>query len=99
MDDYISRQAAINIVCDGECDDCPDGGCELYRRIKKIKATDALKVVRCRDCIYYKESELLGPTKFCYYYKIGTGLNTADDDYCSHGERRKPNLDTTKGEA
>ena len=38
MDDFISRQAAINIVCDGECEDCPDGGCDMYRRLKRLPA-------------------------------------------------------------
>ena len=47
-----------------------------------------IPIVRCRDCKHYKEGELLGPTKFCFFYQIGTGLNTADDDFCSKGERR-----------
>lgn len=49
---------------------------------------DFVEIVRCKDCKHYKEGKLLGPTKFCYYYQIGTGLNTADDDFCSKGERR-----------
>ena len=44
--DYISRQAAINIVCDDECDDCPDGGCDMYRRLKRLPAADVVS----RDC-------------------------------------------------
>ena len=44
--DYISRQAAINIVCDDECDDCPDGGCDMYRRLKRFPAADVRPVVR-----------------------------------------------------
>lgn len=36
--DYISRQAALNAVCSDDCEDCPDGGCGLYRQIKKIPA-------------------------------------------------------------
>ena len=91
MADYISRQAAINIVCDDECDDCPDGGCDMYRRLKRLKAADMVEVVRCKDCKYYTEGKLLGPTKFCYFWQIGTGLNTADDDFCSKGERRVDN--------
>ena len=46
MADYISRQAAINIVCDDECDDCPDGGCDMYRRLKRLPAADVRPVVR-----------------------------------------------------
>ena len=48
MADYISRQAAINIVCDDECDDCPDGGCDMYRRLKRLPAADVRPVVRGR---------------------------------------------------
>lgn len=46
MADYISRQAAIRIVCDDECEDCPDGGCETYRRLKRLSAADVVS----RDC-------------------------------------------------
>lgn len=69
-----------------------------YQKIEELPVADAVEVVRCKDCKYYTEGKLLGPTKFCYFYQIGTGLNTADDDFCSKGERRGPNLDTTKGE-
>lgn len=58
---------------------------------KDVSDHDFVEVVRCKDCKYYTEGKLLGPTKFCYYYKIGTGLNTADDDFCSKGERRADN--------
>ena len=46
MSDFISRQAAINIVCDDACDDCPDGGCDMYRRLKRLPAADVRPVVR-----------------------------------------------------
>lgn len=57
-------------------------------QLENVTDHDWAEVVRCKDCKYYKEGKLLGPTKFCYYYQIGTGLNTADDDFCSKGERR-----------
>lgn len=46
--DFISRQAAIRIVCDDECEDCPDGGCDMYRRLKRLPAADVRPVVRAR---------------------------------------------------
>ena len=46
MSDFISRQAAINIVCDDACDDCPDGGCDMYRRLKRLPSADVRPVVR-----------------------------------------------------
>ena len=60
-----------------------------YQRIEDLLPADVVEVVRCKDCKYYKEGKLLGPTKFCYYYQIGTGLNTADDDFCSKGDMRE----------
>ena len=87
--DYISREAAIDAV----------DVCNLHRGIidalqsiiSDIPSTDVVEVVRCRDCKHYKEGELLGPSKFCYFWRIGTGLNTADNDFCSKGERRTDN--------
>lgn len=54
---------------------------------------DAVPVVRCKDCRYYKESRVLAPTKFCFRLNHPTepskiGYNFADDDFCSYGVRR-----------
>lgn len=53
---------------------------------------DAVPVVRCRDCKWYKEGKLLGPTKFCFRLRDADGerigYNFASDDFCSHGERK-----------
>ena len=54
---------------------------------------DVAPVVRCKDCKYYKISQLLPPHKFCFRLRHPTenrsvGYNFADDDFCSHGERR-----------
>lgn len=46
--DYISRQAAINIVCHDDCEDCPDGGCDMYRRMNRLPAADVRPAVRAR---------------------------------------------------
>jgi len=40
--DCITRQSAIRIICDDECEDCPDGGCDMYRRLKRLPAADVL---------------------------------------------------------
>ena len=53
---------------------------------------DAVPVVRCKDCKYYKESVVLSPNKFCFrmkdrYGEATIGYNFADDDFCSYGER------------
>ena len=58
-----------------------------------LPVVDAVPVVRCKDCKYYKISQLLPPHKFCFRLRHPTenrsvGYNFADDDFCSHGERR-----------
>lgn len=49
------------------------------------------ELVRCKDCKHYKPGKHFTDINFCqrlpYYAKKG-GLNVADDDFCSYGERR-----------
>lgn len=60
----------------------------------EIPAVDAVEVVRCKDCKWYKESNHseLYPVRFCYRLKnddgVPVGYNWADNDFCSYGERR-----------
>lgn len=62
-------------------------------KIMAQPTVDAVEVVRCKDCIYYKEGDLLAPNKFCYRLKHPTedrniGYNFSDDDYCSYGKKK-----------
>jgi hypothetical protein len=54
---------------------------------------DVVQVVRCKDCKWWKVSELLAPNCFCFRLMDGyghhVGYNVSEDDYCSHGERRE----------
>ena len=66
---------------------------KIQRLIADTPTVDAVPVVRCKDCKYYRESRVLAPTKFCFRLnhpieprKIG--YNFGDDDFCSHGERK-----------
>lgn len=43
------------------------------------------KIVRCKDCRYYKENE-----RWCR--RLGLVGAFGNDDYCSHGERRNENV-------
>ena len=66
---------------------------ELAYCIERIKAVDAVEVVRCKDCKWYKEGELLAPNKFCFRLKHPTedrnvGYNFGDEDFCYYGERK-----------
>lgn len=50
----------------------------VYRFVQEFPSIDAVPVVRCKNCKYYKENTLA-----CSRY----GLE--DDDYCSWAERRE----------
>lgn len=65
---------------------------DIIDLVNKQPTADVVEVVRCKDCIYYKESELLTPNKFCYRLMHPTedrhiGYNFADDDFCSYGKK------------
>lgn len=67
---------------------------KIQRIIADTPTVDAVPVVRCRDCKYYKISELHPPFKFCFRLRHPTenrsvGYRFADDDFCSHGECRE----------
>lgn len=54
---------------------------------------DAVEVVRCKDCKWYQEGELLAPSRFCFRLKHpqedrSVGYNFGPNDFCSYGERR-----------
>ena len=66
--------------------------------VNAAPTVDAEVVVRCKDCKYYKESQVLAPSKFCFRLNHPTepgkiGYNFADNDFCSRGERRNEGAD------
>ena len=94
MNDLISRSALIEKRVPQEkkhrdvCQMIP------MQAVLEVPAVDAVEVVRCKDCKWYKESEFLKPIKFCYRLKHPVedrhiGYNFSDDDYCSYGERKE----------
>ena len=75
---------------------------EVFLRRLDLKlppTVDAVEVVRCKDCRWYKESKNseMCPMRFCYRLKnddgVPVGYNLADNDFCSYGERRKDETD------
>lgn len=65
--------------------------------IESCSTIDAVEVVRCKDCKYYQESELLAPNKFCFRLKHPNedrkiGYNYAPDDFCSYGVKREKTM-------
>ena len=93
--DCISRQAALDII-NAELNGWLTDDERLHLEgvgtgIECLPTIDAVPVVRCKDCKYYREGVMLPPQKFCFRLKDRNGeeigYNFADDDFCSHGER------------
>lgn len=65
---------------------------DLAEFIACAPAIDAVPVVRCKDCEYYREGKLFPPTKFCFrlrgYDGKPAGYNFSENDFCSRGKRR-----------
>lgn len=60
--------------------------------ITKQPAVDAVPVVRCKDCKWYYK-HIANHDKCCHRnpdgrWKQNFNVTAADDDFCSHGERR-----------
>jgi len=67
-------------------------GVRLARNMLEDEPTiDAVKVVRCKDCKYYKSWE--DTTTFCCFYHIAASYVRYSDDYCSRGEMREDGTD------
>lgn len=64
----------------------------IIKALKEAPAVAAVEVVRCKDCRYYKESEIFKGVKFCYRLRgrggKPVGYNFCADDFCSRGERK-----------
>jgi len=54
---------------------------ELHRN------TDAVPVVRCKDCVYKASAEVIDGFLIC----PASRMEICDDDFCSHGERKESN--------
>lgn len=55
-------------------------------------AADVVEVVRCKDCVYFKQSvSPLCPqaTAFICDFPYGLQRNVSENDFCCHGERKE----------
>ena len=93
MAEYINRETAIAKLTALEVTEPNSTMTDAKRVLADMQTEDVVPVVRCKDCKYYKTSELLPPHKFCFRLRHPTenksvGYNFADDDFCIYGERR-----------
>lgn len=56
--------------------------------IKFIDGTEAILVVRCKECKYWEESQYYPEVMVCTYVK-GATFTRQHDDFCSRGERKE----------
>lgn len=56
--------------------------------IKKMPTIDAVHVVRCKDCSYWKAAKVNAKG---FLICPASGMEITEDDYCSYGERKEAN--------
>lgn len=81
MDDLISKAAALDVLVTSS------NFHTTLTRIEELPSVDAVRVVRCRDCKYWKEypsDDKLGGFGICS--NLGGGWD--GNEFCSDGERR-----------
>ena len=86
VDDTISRQAAIDALCDEYCGGWQD--CKHYPKCENLKVIQNLpstqpEIIKCRECTHHKD-ELPGMV----YCPIMVGGWIGEDCFCSWAERR-----------
>lgn len=55
----------------------------------EVKDPDVVKVVRCKDCKYYAQTEELGGYCKCHSGELPFDwYSCGPDDFCSYGERK-----------
>ena len=82
MADLISRAAARDIIADlhGLCRN--DVLRDTLAKIDAIISVDAVPVIRCEDCMYWKSNMLT------HFWKPCDVVSTDKDWYCPCGKRR-----------
>ena len=91
MDDYISREAALNLIkelhAEAESPEASETLFEAHERIADIPAADVVPVVRCKDC-EHQDPDRLDDGAGCFVCRKGHGWKP-DDWFCADGVRRE----------
>lgn len=88
----MDRQEILNKIC-GWCnqyfseESCEPSKCEIRNLIYNITMEDIMKIVRCRDCVYYEIGEDGLP--YCNNADGGIVDYPREEDFCSYGEIKK----------
>lgn len=87
--EYISREAALKVVC-AYCTeysgDDPNFCCDCMDKLEmmNIPVADVVEVVRCKDCRFYNPSPEEPSIMICEWDK----LYRNPDGYCDYGKKR-----------
>lgn len=101
MDEYIKREDALKAIAyvgfEKPTDIVPLTLRVAQKKIAKIptadvvpKSEDTVEVVRCKDCVYFKQSvSPLFPhaNAFICDFPYGLQKNVSENDFCCHGEK------------
>jgi hypothetical protein len=79
MMDLISREDALAVVRYSK--NAVDG-------IENLPSVDAVEVVRCKDCKWYKQNPFISDEEDFWCQHWVDWLPTKPEDYCSYGEKR-----------
>ena len=79
MAEYIEREALPGANTNDN--DYADGWNECLEAINAIPAADVRKVVLCKNCEFYMQSNFVDDHMECVRFNHPT----APDDFCSHG--------------
>lgn len=86
MDDLISRALALEVINAVKGVAWSQSGkvlCgKMFSQIKDLPAVEAVPVIRCRDCMYWKSDMLT------HFWKPCDVVSTDKDWYCPCGKRR-----------
>lgn len=86
QNDLISRSALLGKLRFAEEHGNGFGLAFPIELVEVAPTVDAVEVVRCRDCIYYKSGKDYFP--YCNHPDGGIEYFCEEDDFCSYGERR-----------
>lgn len=83
MDDLISRAAARDVINTWGRKENEDVRMDLlHNDLNAIPAVDAVTVIRCRECMYWRSNMLT------HFWKPCDVASTDKDWYCPCGKRR-----------
>lgn len=88
MKENIEKAAALDVVKRTSGDYAA-----AWSEIAHMPTADVVEVVRCKDCIYYRNKECESDDFWSALYGDDIGLHYMPDSdfYCAYGERRKNN--------